>query len=192
VTGFPLPVTAGVAGSFTVTAEDVYGNLTPGYSGTVCFSSSDRQAVMPGNSTLSNGVGTFSATLKTVGSQWLTATDAGNAALTGSQTAISVNPAAAVRFVLSGPSSVSAGTALSITVTAYDAYGNVATGYLGTVKFASSNNGPGLPGQYTFTAADRGMHTFTGLTMHKKEMQTITVFDLSNNTILGTISIEVL
>jgi hypothetical protein len=192
VAGFPSPVTAGVPGPFAVTAEDTYGNVTPAYSGTVHFSSSDPQAALPANATLSNGIGTFTATLKTAGTQSLTATDTANAAITGSESGITVNPGAATHFGIAGPSSVTASTAFSITVTALDACGNVATGYLGTVKFASTDSGAKLPGKYTFTASDQGVHTFTGLVLHKKGTQSITVNDASNNTILGTVAIAVL
>ncbi len=67
VTGFPTPTTAGATGTFTVTALDAYGNLATGYAGTVHFTSSDAQAVLPANATLTGGTGTFSATLKTAG-----------------------------------------------------------------------------------------------------------------------------
>jgi hypothetical protein len=192
VTGFPSSVTAGAVGNFTVIAEDLYGNVTPGYSGTVHFTSSDPQATLPGSATLTNGIGTFSATLKTAGSQSLTVTDTANAALTGSETGITVNPGAAMHFAITGPSSITAGTPFNLTVTALDAYGNVATGYLGTVKFASTDNGAQLPPKYTFTASDQGVHTFTGLVLRKKGTQTITVTDASNNTILGTFILAVL
>ena len=49
----------------------------------------------------------------------------------------------------------------SFTVTAQDAYGNRATGYTGTVHFTSSDAQASLPVDYTFTAADAGMHTFS-------------------------------
>src|SRR5439155_896343 len=88
VAGFPSPVTAGTAGSVTVTAKDAYGNTATGYAGTVHFTASDVQAALPANSTLTSGVGTFSATLKTVGSQSITATDSVLPTPTGSQTAI--------------------------------------------------------------------------------------------------------
>src|SRR5206468_3536171 len=58
----PASATAGSAFSFTVTALDQFGNTAAGYGGTVHFTSSDGQAVLPGNSTLTNGTGTFSAT----------------------------------------------------------------------------------------------------------------------------------
>src|SRR5207244_12097669 len=78
VTGFSSPATAGVPGSFTVTAEDANGNLAASYTGTVHFTSSDAQAVLPEDYTFTAadaGQHTFSTTLKTAGSQSLTATD---------------------------------------------------------------------------------------------------------------------
>src|SRR5262249_22349563 len=48
VTGFPSPTTAGVPGSFTVTAEDPFGNVATGYTGAVQFTSSDSKARLPG------------------------------------------------------------------------------------------------------------------------------------------------
>jgi hypothetical protein len=90
VTGYPTPVTVGTPGTFTVTAEDRYGNTATSYTGTVAFSSSDPNAQLPGNSPLANGVGTFSATFETVGTQSLTATDTKDSSITGSQTGINV------------------------------------------------------------------------------------------------------
>ena len=81
VTGVGLP--------FTVTALDQFNNPASNYSGTVAFSSSDTGAgvVLPANHALVAGVGTFSATLATAGSQTLTATDtvhnSGPSAITG-------------------------------------------------------------------------------------------------------------
>jgi hypothetical protein len=195
VAGFPAPVTAGVAGSFTVTARDAYGNRASGYSGTVRFTSSDPQAALPGNyifTAADAGVRTFSATLKTAGNQALTATDTANAALTGAQGSILVNPAAASRLVLSAPSSIKANTAFSLTVTVVDAYGNVVTGYRGTLGFKSSDATANLPKKYTFTAADQGVHTFTGLRLKRKGQQTITVTDTLNTSLAGSAIIQVI
>jgi hypothetical protein len=66
---------AGAAFHLTVTALAASGQTATSYSGTVHFTSTDGQAVLPANSTLVNGTGTFSVTLKTVGSQSITATD---------------------------------------------------------------------------------------------------------------------
>jgi hypothetical protein len=97
-----------------------------------------------------------------------------------------VNPAAASTFVLSAPSSVNPGVAFSLTVTVEDAYGNVVTGYTGTVHFSSTDNKATLPANYTFTAADKGVHTFTGLILPKKGKQTITVRDTQNSSLTGS------
>jgi len=49
-----------------------------------------------------------------------------------------------VRFLLNVPSEVVAGVPFDITVTAFDAYGQVSSGYTGTVTFASSDTDPGV------------------------------------------------
>jgi hypothetical protein len=195
VAGFPSPVTAGVVGNFTVTAWDAYGNVATGYRGTVRFTSSDAQAVLPGNYTFTAadaGLHVFSATLRTAGSQTLTATDTANAGISGAQTGIQVNPAAARRLVLSAPTSVTSGARFNLTVTVVDAYGNVVTGYRGTITFRSSDSQATLPTNYTFTAADQGVHTFTGLRLKKRGNQTITVTDTLDSSITGSVSINVL
>src|SRR5207253_5632122 len=67
---------AGSSIPFTVTAKDPYGNTSTGYPGTVHFTSSDpAPGALPANSTLSNGQGSFNATLDTAGSQRIVATD---------------------------------------------------------------------------------------------------------------------
>jgi hypothetical protein len=52
--------------------------------------------------------------------------------------------------------------AYSFTVTAVDPYGNVATGYTGTIHFTSDEDHADLPADYTFTAANAGTHTYFG------------------------------
>ena len=47
-----------------------------------------------------------------------------------------------------------------MTITLKDAFGNIATGYVGTVHFTSSDGQALLPADYTFTAARLGQHTF--------------------------------
>jgi hypothetical protein len=190
VAGFPSPITAGMAGSFTVTARDAYGNKASDYTGTLYFTSSDPQRVVPGPYTFAAadaGTHTFSATLKTAGTQSLMATDAMTASITGTDGGILVSPAAASRFMIIGPSSVTAGQAFSLTVTVLDAYGNVVTGYAGKIHFTSSDGTATLPANYTFTAADKGVHTFTGLVLRKKGSQKITITDTLNSSITGSI-----
>src|SRR4029077_18287732 len=74
VSQFPSRTTAGVAQNFRVTAQDMFGNITPGFTDTVSFSSTDSKAVLPGtymftskpgDPSFDNGVHVFSATFKT-------------------------------------------------------------------------------------------------------------------------------
>ena len=70
--------------------------------------------------------------------------------------------AAVKTLAVSGfPTSDTAGTSGTMTVTAYDAYGNVATGYTGTVALTSSDPHAVLPSSYTFTPSDAGRHVFS-------------------------------
>jgi hypothetical protein len=189
VSGYPSPVTAGTSNPFTVTAKDPYGNVAISYAGTVKFSSTDPQAGLPVNYTFvtaDNGTHTFSATLKTAGTQSLTATDTANGSLTGTQGSIVVNPAAASALTVAGfPSPIAAGTPGNFMVTAKDPYGNVAPSYRGTIRFTSSDSQASLPGNYTFSAADNGMHSFSA-TLNTPGTQSITATDMANGSITGT------
>src|SRR5260370_11429818 len=69
--------------------------------------------------------------------------------------------------------------------TANDAYGNLATGYRGTVHFTSSDAAASLPANYTFTSADGGSHTFSA-TLNTAGTQSITGKDTVTPTITGT------
>ena len=193
VAGFPSPTTAGTAGSVTVTALDAYGNITPAYGGTVHFSSSDGQAALPVDyafTSADNGVHTFSATLFTAGTQSITATDVANAGVAGTQGSITVTPAAASQFAVTGPAGATAGQPFSVTVTALDPYGNTATGYQGTVHFSSADPAAALPADYTFTATDAGTHTFSGVTLYTAGGQDVTANDTASN-IAGTTTVSV-
>jgi hypothetical protein len=181
VAGFPSPMTAGVSGTFTVTAEDAFGNFTPGYTGTVHFSSSDPGATLPDNTTLTNGTGTFSATLDKAGSQTITATDTASSLITGTSPAIVVNPAAADHLLISTPANANAGIAFDFTVSALDAFGNTATGYAGTVHLTSSDSTAVLPGDSALT---NGAGTFS-VTLNNLGTQTIAASDSMNGSITG-------
>jgi hypothetical protein len=93
VSGFPAAVTPGTAHNFTVTALDSIGNVATGYRGTITFTSSDNQAVLPTNyhfTAADAGTHTFSATLNTLGTQLITATDTISGTITGKEGSISV------------------------------------------------------------------------------------------------------
>ena len=164
VGGFPSLTTAGFAGDLTVTLVDPYGNIATSYAGTVQFTSSDRQATLPGAYTFLNGdagVHTFTAgaTLKTAGRQTVTASDG---TISGGEADIKVAPAAASQLLITAPVTTTAGGTLGITVAAGDAYDNIVPDYAGTISFSSSDGQAGLPADYTFLPGDAGVHTFAG------------------------------
>jgi hypothetical protein len=184
------PYVAGAAHSVTVTALDAYGNTASGYRGTIHFTSSDTKAVLPADykfTAADAGTHVFSITLKTVGSQGVRATDTVTSTITGAQYGIVVTPGAARTLAVSGIASpYVAGVAHSVTVTALDAYGNTATGYRGTVGFTSTDAKATLPANYTFTAADSGVHNFSvGVTLKTAGNESVRARDTVTSTITG-------
>src|SRR5262249_28758044 len=133
---------------------------------------------------LFGGVGTFQITPMTLGQQTLTATAAGDASITGSET-ITVTVGWATRFVMTPLASAVAGTGQSVTVTAYDLLGDVSTVYTGPVVFSSSDVQAGLPAAYASPAADAGSHTFS-VALRTAGVQSLTVRDGANPAVTAT------
>jgi hypothetical protein len=212
--GFTLSFPEGVNGvntladtpdPVTVTALDSSGNVVTDYTGTVTLASSDPQFGQPITYTYTSadqGSHTFYAYLDTAGieSLMVTQTDSGTQsgqALGQGQMGpldstvnghglVDIMPDAAYGLVLDAPSTITAGSAVGFTVTALDAFGNVATGYTGTVSFSSQIGGAtitGLPGSYTFTSADQGSHMFA-IGFKAAGSQTIIAYDDSPNSII--------
>jgi N-acetylneuraminic acid mutarotase len=185
----PAGSAAGAAFSITVTALDAFNNTVTGYVGTVHFTSTDGQAVLPFNytfTTADKGVHTFSkgVTLKTADRQSVTATDTVTNSVTG-RALVAVTPAQASTFLLSAPSSVTHGVAFTFTITALDPYGNVATGYRGSVHFSSSDAAAILPQDCTFTSSDAGMVTLSAI-LNTTGNQSLTGTDTLNSGLSGT------
>ncbi len=191
VTGFPA-TTAGAAQSFTVKIVDALGNPITGYTGTVTFSSSDVTAGLPASYTFTAadaGVHTFSATLKTAGSQSITVKDTATSTIVGSQTGIAVSAGAVALFAFSVPISVTQGVGFKFTVTVLDAYGNVATGYHGKVHLSSTDGKAGTQ-DYTFSSNDNGVHTFS-YTLNALGSQTLSLIDTANSSLVGSVLVNV-
>lgn len=75
---------------------------------------------------------------------------------------ITVQEAPLASFRVEGfPASTAPGASHSVTVSARDAGGNLITGYRGTIHFSSTDPLAALPADYTFTAADSGVHDFS-------------------------------
>ena len=179
---------AGTSFPFSVTAHDQFGNTDTAYAGSVRFTSSDSGArvSLPPDSALAAGAATFQATLTTAGTSTITATDTVTASITG-LVSVTVSPAAAASLALDAPASVRAGQSFNVQVTLLDQFGNVATGYRGTVHFTTSDPLPTvvLPPDYMFTPTDAGTRTFS-VRLWSPPSQTITVRDTANSTIANT------
>ncbi|RJS25913.1 hypothetical protein DRW03_05440 [Corallococcus sp. H22C18031201] len=192
VEGLPASVGAGTSRPLTVTVRDTYGNIVTGYAGTVHFTSTDAQALLPADATfLSADAGrkTFAGVvLKTAGSRSVTVTDVANAALTGTaSTEVAPGPASSLALSLANASPV-AGAPVSATVTARDAYGNVATGYVGRVAFTSTDAQAQLPGEYLFVASDAGARLFS-VTFLTAAPGSLTVKDTAQPALTATVSV---
>lgn len=185
VTPSAPPTTAGTPFTVTVTALDDKNSPVATYSGTVHFSSSDAQAVLPASATITGGMGTGSITLKTAGNQTVTAT--GTDSLTGTSSGVPVSAGPATQLLVSAASSASlTGAKFQFTVTAQDAFKNTATSYAGTVHFTSSDTSAQvvLPANSSLTS---GTGNFSAV-LQTVGSQSITATDTATASITGSLN----
>jgi hypothetical protein len=167
-------------------AVDAFGNIVTTDASPLSITSTDpSMSVSPTPVALVNGKHAFSATFKTAGIQSIQVADTGNPSIVATLGGIAVNPAKAASISLTGLANpATAGAAATVTATLHDRFGNVATGYVGTVHFISNDKAAALPSDYTFTAADAGSHTFT-LTLNTKGDRWVTIRDTVKHSIGG-------
>ena len=198
------PGTQVVGTSFrvTITALDQSGNQFTGYAGnqTLSFTGPSpspdlNQPSYPAGGVVNfiNGVGTAGTTgtgssIILYNASTTTNLTVSQGSASGSTGNFTVNPLTAKTLTVAGfPNPTVIGSPGSVTVSADDTYGNVATSYRGTVRFSSSDNKAVLPANYVFTAANAGTHTFTnGVTLNTVGTQSITATDSLTGTITGT------
>ena len=183
---YPDSIPAGSRVSFQVTALDSSNNNAQGYTGTVHFSSSDHAAVLPGNVKLTSGVGSFSATLNTIGNQTITATDTVNSGVTGVSPGINV-PGPATHLVLTTASPVIAGARADLILRALDGSNDLATEYTGTLHFTSTNSKDVTPPD---AGLAHGASTFS-MNLTVAGSRTITVTDTVNSSLHASATIVV-
>src|SRR5262249_3338936 len=70
-------------------------------------------------------------------------------------------------------------------------FNNRLTSYTGTVQFTSSDASAILPANYTFTAGDQGMHSFTVTLQTGGTQQTVTVTDTVTPSATGSTTLGV-
>ena len=85
-------------------------------------------------------------------------------------------------FGVTAPPTATAGTPFNVTVTAFDIDDNVVTGYMGTVRFLSSDESAVLPANASLS---NGTGTFS-VTPETSGVQTVSVVDTTNATEYGT------
>src|SRR5208337_3701637 len=126
VVSAPSTATAGTGFAITVTARDAFGNRATGFDDGVTLTSSDGQPVnLLSPLVFNNGTAEATITLDRADTVTLTAT---SGTIQGTSGSIIDYPAVSL-FVVSAPSTATAGTGFAITVTAKDASGNTATSF---------------------------------------------------------------
>jgi hypothetical protein len=167
----PTSIISGTNSTLEVNALDRYDNLATDYSSVISVTSSDPLFNQSQFLNLSGGKGTLPFTLYTSGTSTLTLRDA---TLSVTTPGITVNPGPANSLVLGSiPSTVTAGTPSTFTVTAKDASGNTATGNSGSISISSTDPQATLPGTSNLV---NGVGTFS-ITYKSSGMRTLTASD---------------
>lgn len=165
---------AGTAFDVTVTALNSDNTVDTSYTGTIHFSSSDIQAVLPFpdytfTADVDNGTHLFvsGVTLKTAGNQSVVVTDANGGTGFGTET---VSPDSDFRIAF-GP--INTAITPAVTVYIFDQYGNVTTsGANVSITVNSGPSGAALVGT-TSTNAVNGVATFNSLTLNTPGLYTL-------------------
>lgn len=133
-----VSLVAGRDFSFNVTASNSAGNLNEQYNGGIRFTTLDSRALIPQDSTLVNGQGTFQATYFTAGTYQLSVFDIANPGISGNMNVtVQASSPWALEFEL--PTlSTEAGIAVSYRVKVVDAFGNPVN-YTGNVAISSTD-----------------------------------------------------
>ncbi|HVG59253.1 MAG TPA: Ig-like domain-containing protein [Hyalangium sp.] len=189
----PVDGTAGTAlAEVRVTLQDAAGNTVAAASSAVTVNLIGGPAFTPVTVNAVSGVATFSGLrIDTAGTGYRF--EATASSLTAVQSApFAISPAAAASLELTGLAAVvSAGAESSVEVAVHDAYGNVATGYTGTVKFTSTDAAATLPAEAAFTAADGGRKIFPGVVLRTNGAQTVTVTDTATASLTDSLTVDV-
>jgi hypothetical protein len=199
-------LTAGVPGTLILTALDGRGYVDPTYAGTVGFTANDANAWVPaavafapsdlGRVTLSDAVRSTRAARLTVtatarGAQGSSifggAIDNASTQRIGSGS-VAVRPGPAKSLALQGLGRITAGTAVSVTVTVLDTYGNVVDAYASTLVPSTSDPTAQLPQAHDFGPGDAGQAALGGLIFTQTGLQSLTLTDRNNPSLSVTLT----
>ena len=165
----PLAQTAGVPFPVGVSVEDIYGNVESSFYGNINIGLVGSTVPLSGalTATANQGVATFSGlVIDSAGTGY--SLQASEGTLTTTSSTMSVTPAPAIKLVVTNPppGTMTAGSSFGLTVSAEDAFGNLATTYddIASVALSSAPAGSTLAGPTAVTAA-QGVATFAGLAL---------------------------
>jgi hypothetical protein len=144
----PDNATVDTSVSITVTALDAFNNTVTGYVGTIHFTSSDNAAQLPADTTLTNGLGTFSVTFGTGGHQTITVTDRNDSSIQGVSATGTVDAPPAISIALNANFTVESEGSFVVTTTGFP-----------TASITESGT---LPNGITFLDRGDGTATFSG------------------------------
>ncbi len=185
----PATIQSGSIATVTLTAKDARGNQlsSGGLTALFALGAGGSQAIL--GDVTDKGDGTYTATLTatTPGTARTITATIGGQAVTSTLPTFVVTPGPATKLVVTARASnpLVADTPFNLTISAFDAQGNLATSYTGAITFSSTDGSAVLPANYTFTAADQGVHTFFP-TMEKSGVQSVTAKDVSNSALATT------
>ncbi|WP_375767372.1 lamin tail domain-containing protein [Archangium gephyra] len=182
----PASVEAGGPLSLKVTAVDVHDNVVKDYAREVSFSVDADRATVPAPHLFilaDEGSRRFDFKLEKAVATKITVTDSGGLSATHD---VVVSHAPASTLVMVAPSApLEAGVAFTVDVTLKDAYGNVATGYTGTLGFTSSDPKLVPPADGALTSTDAGHKVFS-VTLKTAGEQSLSVKDLARSFLTDT------
>jgi hypothetical protein len=184
----PGAATAGDALVLTITAVDAFGNVATSYDGKVRLVSTDASDVLPPGGGFVAGVANLGLAFTRVGDHVAQVQDTAAVISSATTTSVAIGPARAASFTAAAAAApVTAGEPQTFTATAFDRFGNVATGYAGTVHFTASDPRAVLPADFAFTAGDAGKHDFA-VTLKTAGTATVNLGDLATAEVAGSAS----
>jgi hypothetical protein len=198
--------TAATAITVTLTATDEYGNQTTSYAGakTLAWSGaanspSGHVPEYPAGATtvtFTNGVGKATG-IKLYDAAPTTLTVNEGSSVEGTSGVFTVKAAAPKKLTLMAPSEAIAGSAFSVTLTAYDEYGNQTTSYAGakTLAWSGAASSPGgqapeYPASATTVTFTNGVGTASEIDLYDA-VATVTLTVKEGSTVKGSASITV-
>ena len=151
--GTPLAQTAGVPFSITVRACDDQWNLVAGNSDVMQLLCTDGSATLPAPAQLQSGTATFTVTLNAGGTFTISTHDQTDSTIPdGASSPVSVLVIQGFTFSSISQKNQTAGSPLTVTLTAVDASGRRVTGYSGTVRLKEvTSYGDGICSPSTVT-----------------------------------------